>query len=263
MKKPNAIPSPKKVVDILPTQCVALDGVFHGILINMKVVQDFSNIPLVVFDWDGTILDTTAAIAISIRYACERLRLPVPSETRARSVIGLGWREGMRIIAPTCPLEEWPEFRQLCEKRYREEEEQIHLFTGIRELITALHARGTHLAIATGNSRRGLERMLDETGLRAFFVDTQTADENTSKPAPDMLEAVSLATGYEPHEMVMVGDTTHDLQMAAAFGCAGIGVTWGAMSAELLASSSPAAICSRREELAALFGITLTSNGMK
>lgn len=225
----------------------------------MKETKDFSRLPLVVFDWDGTILDTTAAIAISIRYACERLGLPVPSETRARSVIGLGWREGMRIIAPTCPVEELPEFKRLCETRYREEEGAIHLFSGIRELIEALHARGTHLAIATGNSRRGLERMLDETGLRPFFVDTQTADENASKPAPDMLEAVSLATGYEAHEMVMVGDTTHDLQMAAAFGCAGIGVTWGAMSADMLATASPAALCSRREELARLLGVSLST----
>lgn len=219
-------------------------------------MPDLSGRSLVVFDWDGTILDTTAAIVLSVQHACGRLGLPVPSATRARSVIGISWREGMRIIAPGCRDEDMPDFRRICEARYREEAGRIHLFAGMRELLEALRARGTMLAVATGNSRRGLERMLDETGLRGFFVDTQTADENASKPAPDMLEAVSLATGFDASEMVMVGDTTHDLRMAAAFGCPGIGVAWGAMTAEMLEAVRPAAVCRQVEDLAACLGVT-------
>ena len=211
--------------------------------------------PLVVFDWDGTILDTTAAISISIRYACERMRLPVPSDRKARSVIGLGWRDAMRIIAPACPPDEYAQFSAFYIERYRPEEERVHVFPGVEDVLERLRARGAMLAIATGKSRRGLDAALAQTGLGRLFVDTETADENPSKPDPGMLEAVSLATGFERSEMVMVGDTTHDLAMANAFGCPGVGVTWGAMSEETLREASPAAICHDLTDLARALGV--------
>jgi len=115
---------------------------------------------LVVFDWDGTILDTTAAIAISIQYAAEKMG---PSATKARSVIGLGWRDAMKIIAPTCPEEEFPQFGAYYVERYRPEEGKVHLFPGIENVIRTLHERGVTLAIATGKSRRGLNRVLEDS----------------------------------------------------------------------------------------------------
>lgn len=210
---------------------------------------------LVVFDWDGTILDTTAAIAISIQYAAEKMGLPVPSATKARSVIGLGWRDAMKIIAPTCPEEEFPQFGAYYVERYRPEEGKVHLFPGIENVIRTLHERGVTLAIATGKSRRGLNRVLEATGLGKYFTDTETADENPSKPDPGMLEAIGIATGIEPADTIMVGDTTHDLGMANAWGCRSIGMTYGAMTAEMLEAEKPVALCRDAEELARVLGL--------
>lgn len=212
---------------------------------------------LVVFDWDGTILDTTAAIAVSIQYACERLGLPVPATKRAKSVIGLGWRDAMRIVAPTCTPEDYPTFASLYTERYRPAEAEVHLFEGIVELLDALRAAKIELAVATGKSRRGLNRVLEQTGLADRFADTQTADENLPKPNPAMLEAISIATGYGPEDMVMVGDTTHDMLMARAWGCPGVAVSYGAMTPDMLAEASPAAICADVAELARTLGVTL------
>lgn len=200
-------------------------------------------IRLAVFDWDGTILDTTAAIALSIQYACRKLGLPEPSTKLAKSVIGLGWRDAIRIVAPKCPPEEYPAFGAFYTERYRPAETEVHLFDGIRELLADLRACGTELAIATGKSRRGLERALEQTGLGEFFTATATADENPSKPSPAMLERLSLETGWSVDEMVMTGDTTHDIVMARNFGCRAVAVSYGAMTAEQLQMAGPDAIC--------------------
>ena len=119
---------------------------------------------LVVFDWDGTILDTTAAIALSIQYACEKIGLPVPSTSLAKSVIGLGWRDAIRIVAPTCPEEDYSTFGSFYTERYRPAETEVHLFPGIVELLQKLKNSGIELAVATGKSRRGLNRVLAQTG---------------------------------------------------------------------------------------------------
>ena len=181
--------------------------------------------------------------------------LPVPSATKARSVIGLGWRDAMKIIAPTCPEEEFPQFGAYYVERYRPEEGKVHLFPGIENVIRTLHERGVTLAIATGKSRRGLNRVLEATGLGKYFTDTETADENPSKPDPGMLEAIGIATGIEPADTIMVGDTTHDLGMANAWGCRSIGMTYGAMTAEMLEAEKPVALCRDAEELARVLGL--------
>ena len=210
---------------------------------------------LVVFDWDGTILDTTAAIALSIQYACERLGLPVPSTSLAKSVIGLGWRDAVKIAAPTCPEEEFPSFNAFYIERYKPAEREVHLFPGIVELLGNLSDAGMELAVATGKSRRGLNQVLAQTGLTDFFATTETADENPSKPDPAMLEQISIAMGRTPEEMVMVGDTTHDIFMAHAFGCPGIAVTYGAMTPKMLEKASPEIVCSSVDELARALGM--------
>ena len=170
---------------------------------------------LVVFDWDGTILDTTAAIALSIQYACEKIGLPVPSTSLAKSVIGLGWRDAIRIVAPTCPEEDYSTFGSFYTERYRPAETEVHLFPGIVELLQKLKNSGIELAVATGKSRRGLNRVLAQTGLADCFSTTETVDENPSKPNPAMLEAISVAMGRSAEEMVMVGDRlSTDIQLA-------------------------------------------------
>ena len=135
------------------------------------------------------------------------------------------------------------------------------LFPGIRLLIERLRASGVKLAVATGKSRRGLNRVLEATGLGPFFLDTQTADENPGKPDPGMLESIHAVLGVSPELTVMVGDTTHDLYMAKAWGCRGVGVAYGAMPAEMLECASPAAICRDVPSLARLLGVDLDCSG--
>ena len=210
---------------------------------------------LVVFDWDGTILDTTAAIALSIQYACEKIGLPVPSTSLAKSVIGLGWRDAIRIVAPTCPEEDYSTFGSFYTERYRPAETEVHLFPGIVELLQKLKNSGIELAVATGKSRRGLNRVLAQTGLADCFSTTETVDENPSTPNPAMLEAISVAMGRSAEEMVMVGDTTHDIYMAHAFGCPCIAVSYGAMTTKMLEPAQPDAICASVAELAQSLGM--------
>ena len=190
---------------------------------------------LVVFDWDGTILDTTAAIALSIQYACEKIGLPVPSTSLAKSVIGLGWRDAIRIVAPTCPEEDYSTFGSFYTERYRPAETEVHLFPGIVELLQKLKNSGIELADC--------------------FSTTETVDENPSKPNPAMLEAISVAMGRSAEEMVMVGDTTHDIYMAHAFGCPCIAVSYGAMTTKMLEPAQPDAICASVAELAQSLGM--------
>lgn len=198
---------------------------------------------LVVFDWDGTILDTTAAIALAIQHACGKLGLPVPSTMKAKSVIGLGWEAAIKIVAPTLSPEDFPDFAHAYAERYRPAELEVHLFDGIEALLKDLRAAGAELAVATGKSRRGLDRVLEQTGLRPLFSTTKTADMCAPKPNPDMLEEIAVETGMTPERMVMVGDTTHDLFMAKTFGCRGVGVAYGAMTRGMLLEAEPAAVC--------------------
>ena len=209
---------------------------------------------LVVFDWDGTILDTTAAISLSIQRAAEKMGLPVPSTQRANAVIGLGWREAIQIVAPTCPVEEYRTFSSFYAQSYLALEEEVHLFPGIEALIRALAGAGVSLAVATGKSCRGLARALEKTGLAECFCATRTADVCASKPNPEMLEEIGIETCIAPERTIMVGDTTHDLLMARAYGCRGIGVTYGAMTRSMLLEASPAAVCANVPELAHVLG---------
>ena len=134
-------------------------------------------------------------------------------------------------------------------------ETEVHLFPGIVELLQKLKNSGIELAVATGKSRRGLNRVLAQTGLADCFSTTETVDENPSKPNPAMLEAISVAMGRSAEEMVMVGDTTHDIYMAHAFGCPCIAVSYGAMTTKMLEPAQPDAVCASVAELAQSLGM--------
>lgn len=210
---------------------------------------------LAVFDWDGTVVDTTAAISKSIQHACGKLGLPVPADAVARSVIGLGWREAISIVAPDCRPDQWEAFSAAYVERYRALEGRVAVFPGLEALLKNLRTAGVTLAVATGKSRRGLDRMLELTGLGRYFATTQTADENPSKPHPGMLEQIGIETGIPREETVMIGDTTHDLQMAANYGCRGVAVATGAMRWEELSAFRPlAAAAGGHAVLARLLG---------
>jgi phosphoglycolate phosphatase len=204
---------------------------------------------LIVFDWDGTLMDSTRVISKSLQSACGDIGIAVPSDSDALYVIGLGIADTLRHVAPD--LDEAGQ-RRLSE-RYRHHflarEHEAPLYDGVLELLSDLHGRGRRLAVATGKARRGLERALDSTGLRPWFEATRCADEGFAKPHPDMLLMLLDITGVEPARAVMVGDTTHDLELAANAGIDAVAVSYGAHDEKLLATRPARARCGSVAEL--------------
>jgi phosphoglycolate phosphatase len=191
---------------------------------------------LVIFDWDGTLMDSTRVIAASLRDACRDVGIAVPSERDALFVIGLNLADTFRHVAPD--LDEAGRAR--LAERYRHHflarEHEMPLYEGVREMLADLHAKGRRLAVATGKARRGLDRVLDATGLGPWFEATRCADEGFAKPHPDMLLMLMDITGVEPRRALMVGDTTHDLELAANAGVDAVAVSYGAHDEALLAT---------------------------
>lgn len=196
---------------------------------------------LVVFDWDGTILDSAGAIARSIQASCRDLGLAVPDDARARHVIGLGLADAMRYAVPDLAPERYQAMIDRYRHHYLSGDHALTLFPGIPELLVRLRRDGHMLAIATGKSRLGLERALDHSGLRPLFQGSRCADECHSKPHPQMLEELMLEFGVRAGETVMIGDTSHDLLMATNAGVDGIAVTYGAHPHDHLLEHRPVA----------------------
>lgn len=139
---------------------------------------------LVVFDWDGTIFDTTALIAEGIRFAARELGLAVPAFEAASTVIGLGWQDALRRAVPDLAYEDYPKFGEIFRRWYIPNEARVTLFPGTRRLIEGLHAEGLQLAVATGKSRPGLDRVLEQTGLAPYFVTTRRPTNAVRNPTP-------------------------------------------------------------------------------
>jgi len=205
---------------------------------------------LIVFDWDGTVMDSTAVIATSIQSACRDLDLPVPSDEDARHVIGMGLVEALRHAVPTAPEDMYEPLADRYRHYFLEQDQTIPLFSGARETIAELHEAGHALAVATGKSRKGLDRVMDSSGLRAYFHASRTADE-TSKPHPAMLLELMDELGMQPEQVLMIGDTTHDLQMAINAGVDVVGVSYGAHPEEQLRALNPLALLGDFHELRA------------
>lgn len=197
------------------------------------------NFDLIVFDWDGTLMDSTAHITRSIQAACRDLGLAVPDDLSASYVIGLGLREALQIAAPDLSPEDYPKLSERYRFHYLLRDPEIELFAGIPEMLTALRQEGYFLAVATGKTRVGLNRALAAVGMTSLFDATRCADETFSKPNPAMLHELTRELGQDLARTVMVGDTTHDLLMAANAGAAGIAVTYGAHPADALLGLSP------------------------
>ena len=204
---------------------------------------------LIVFDWDGTIVDSTAMIAVSIQKAAADLGLTVPTLEQASHVIGLGLHDALSRAVPELTAGRIEEFSVRYRHHWFACEHEVVLFDGIREMLVELSERGLPLAVATGKSRRGLARAFDQTGLGALFDASRCADETHPKPHPAMLLELAEELTVEPARIVMIGDTTHDLEMAAAAGAAGVGVTYGAHPRDQLAACGPAALVSDVVEL--------------
>jgi len=183
---------------------------------------------LIAFDWDGTLFDSTALIARCIQAACADLGVPVPSDRDASYVIGMGLVEALQHAAPGLPRERYPELGDRYRKHYFARQHEIVLFEGTVAMLQALKARNHWLAVATGKSRRGLDEALESVELRGVFDGSRTADETASKPSPLMLHELMREFGVDPDRTLMIGDTTHDLEMARNAGTASVGVSYGA-----------------------------------
>jgi phosphoglycolate phosphatase len=203
---------------------------------------------LLVFDWDGTIIDSARSIAECIRLAAGDVGLEVPTMEQASHVIGLGLHDALRHAVPALAPERTPEFVERYRQHFRAREESMALFAGMRELIASL-CRERMLGIATGKSRRGLDRSLESTGLRPYFKASRCADETHPKPHPAMLLELMKELDCAAENMLMIGDTSHDLEMARAAGIDALAVTYGAHAEEGLRSCQPRACVASVPEL--------------
>lgn len=197
---------------------------------------------LIIFDWDGTLMDSVAKIVRCFQAALADAGAPDLGEPAIRHIIGLGLDEAVTMLLPQADAA----LRARVVARYREhflhlDRTGMELFPGVRAGLEALTEQGYLLAVATGKARRGLDRVLRDTGTAHLFVATRCADEAYSKPHPRMLEDILEQTGFTPAQALMVGDTTYDLQMAQHARMASLAVTYGVHDRELLAEHGPLA----------------------
>ncbi|GAB1393262.1 HAD-IA family hydrolase [Rhodocyclaceae bacterium] len=198
-----------------------------------------SRYELIVFDWDGTLMDSAAMIVDSVQAAARDLGLEPPSDERARHIIGLGLEDALRHALPDLPEARYADLVERYRHHYLSRDHELVLFAGATALIEGLAAQGRWLAVATGKSRRGLDRALEQSGLGAFFHGTRCADECHSKPHPQMLEELMAELAVSPVQTLMIGDTTHDLQMAKNAGVDAVGVGYGAHPRAALRAAEP------------------------
>jgi len=194
---------------------------------------------LIVFDWDGTLMDSTGTIVRCIQASARDLGLPVPDQRAASYVIGLGLQDAMEAVLPGLDPKYYPRMVERYRYHYLSQDQELVLFDGVPEMLADLAQQGYFLAVATGKSRVGLNRALDTTRLLSVFDATRCADETFSKPHPAMLHELTRELGQDLKRTVMVGDTTHDLQMAVNAGAGGIAVHYGAHTQQELQSLAP------------------------
>lgn len=193
---------------------------------------------LIIFDCDGTIADSQHMIVAAMDEAFHANGLPPPPRDQVVSVIGLSLVEAVSGLLPDAHQERSEEIAEAYKQAFHglraAGEKQEPLFDGMRDAILKLKSEGAVLGIATGKSVRGVKHLIDREKLGGQFTTVQTADTNPSKPHPAMIELAMAETGAEPHETVMIGDTTFDMIMARNAGVASIGVSWGYHPAEAL-----------------------------
>lgn len=194
---------------------------------------------LIVFDWDGTLMDSAAMIVDSVQAAARDLGIEPPSDARARHIIGLGLDAALRHALPDLPEGRYGDLVERYRHHYLSHDHELALFAGADDLVRNLAESGFRLGVATGKSRRGLDRALEHTGLGEFFHATRCADECHSKPHPQMLEELMTEFAVGPAQTLMIGDTTHDLLMARHAGVDALGVTYGAHPPDALREAAP------------------------
>ena len=207
------------------------------------------NFDLIAFDWDGTLFDSTQIIVRSIQLAVADVGGTVPSNEAASYVIGLGLMQALAHAAPDVPQARYPELGKRYRHHYAVHQNDITLFEGVVPLLLDLKERGHLLTVATGKSRRGLDEALQAVELKGCFDSSRTADETAGKPHPRMLHALMSEFGVKPERTLMIGDTTHDLQMALNAGCASVGVSYGAHEPSAFEPLKPRVVAHSVQEL--------------
>ena len=203
----------------------------------------------IVFDWDGTLMDSTKTIISCIQSAARDLGLPVPSVKNASHVIGLGMLDAMKAAMPDVDPHLYPKIIERYRQHYFNQDNDLVLFDGAHEMLNDLSQQGYFLAVATGKSRVGLNRALNASKLLTLFDATRCADETFSKPHPAMLQELTRELGQDMRRTVMIGDTTHDLLMASNAGADAIGVNYGAHDHQVLQELNPVTIAASIAEL--------------
>ena len=197
-------------------------------------------VELIVFDWDGTLFDSVGQIVTSLLFAAERYEQPLTSET-AKSIIGLGLPEVAQVLFPNVP-ELHTDILKCYGDHYVEHSKDDQWFSGIADMLYGLKNQNVKLAVATGKSRRGLDRVLAQTNSRDLFEITRAASETKSKPDPLMLAEILDFTGVNVERAIMVGDTSYDLEMAQNIAMPRVGVSYGVHSVDVLQRFSPLTI---------------------
>jgi len=204
---------------------------------------------LIAFDWDGTLFDSTAIIVRCIQEAVRDVGGTVPSDKDAAYVIGMGLMQALAHAAPDVPPERHTDLANRYRFHYVQHQDDLSLFEGVLPLLNDLRERGHLLAVATGKSRRGLDEVLHTVQLRGMFDGSRTADQTAGKPHPLMLQELMAEFDVAPDRLLMIGDTTHDLQMAVNAGCASVGVSYGAHEPEVFDALKPLHVAHSVREL--------------
>jgi len=204
---------------------------------------------LIAFDWDGTLFDSTAIITRCIQLAVEDVGGTMPTREQASYVIGMALIPALAHAAPDVPREKHALLGERYRHHYFAHQHDISLFEGVLPMLAELKARHHWLTVATGKGRVGLDEALHAVELRSVFDGSRTADETAGKPSPLMLHELMREFGVEPERTLMIGDTTHDLQMAVNAGCASIGVSYGAHESDTFHVLKPLHIAHSVREL--------------
>jgi len=204
---------------------------------------------LICFDWDGTLFDSTAIITGCIQQAVLDVGGALPTREQAAYVIGMALVPALARAAPDVPREKYAELGARYRYHYLARQHEVSLFAGVLPMLADLRARGYLLAVATGKSRRGLDDVLATRELHGLFDSTRTADETAGKPNPLMLHELMEEFAVPPERTLMIGDTTHDLEMAQNAGCPSVGVSYGAHAHENFDAYRPQAVAHSVNEL--------------
>lgn len=208
---------------------------------------------VLIFDWDGTLIDSTAKIIACMQQAARDATIEPPADEAVRNIIGLGLDEAIRSLYPRQAQNAREAVRQHYARRFVEADQvPCQFFPGVREALDALQGEGFRLAVATGKSRKGLSRVLGNLGMESYFHSTRCADETASKPDPLMLRELCEEFSIRPTEAIMVGDTEYDLAMAHGFGMPSVGVSYGAHDPGRFGRWQPLAVIDAFEELLGL-----------